>query len=69
MKLLKVRAGLYSVSSHDQTYRIRRLPVKSRGWHAELYLGGGFWTATRYHGRTLREVVREMSASGIRVEL
>lgn len=68
LKLAKVRAGIYEVRSESgRVYRIQRLPARSRGWHAQLRLGPDAWTATRYSGRTLRDVARQMSEAGIRL--
>jgi hypothetical protein len=65
------RDGSYRFTDTDGwEWRVRRLPVKSRGWHAELQLGTTrkpFWTATRYSARTLREVFGQMSDEGIKV--
>jgi hypothetical protein len=47
-------------------WRIRRLPVRSRGWHAERHGPGGSWFSTKYSARTLRETLRQMREDGMR---
>jgi hypothetical protein len=48
-------------------WRVRRLPVRSRGWHAEQAAGQS-WLSTRYAGRSLRAVLRQMAGDGKRPE-